>query len=259
MFAKNVDDHFEDHTVVITGASGGIGRQTALRFAQAGARVILHANKNVGVVTELAGEIRAFGGHSTVVEEDFSRPEGAKHFVETVYSRTDQVDVWVNAAGVDLMTNAISNEPFCKKLRKIFEVDVFATLEMSHTVGQRMFERQYGTIFFFSWNGVHFGWDSESAQLYGAAKGSLIGYSRSLAERLAPHVRIRCLSLGWIRTIWGERTSDAIESGIKRDSLQNRWGTPDEVADAVLFLASPASAFVDGIDIRIDGGKRGTR
>ncbi len=253
------DFHCDDQTVVVTGASGGIGRQTALRFAQSGARVIVHANTNVESVAELVREIHAFGGQADMLQADFSSPSETQRFVLAVYNLCASVDVWVNAAGLDLMMPEISSESFCKKMRQIFEVDVFAAVQMSRDVGFRMLEKKSGTIVFFSWNGVHFGWNSESAQLYGAAKGALLGFSRSLAEQLAPSVQVRCLSLGWIRTRWGQRTSEKWESAVCSDSLQNRWGTPEEIADFVLYLSSDMSRFVDGIDVRLDGGKRGTR
>lgn len=259
MSNEKIEYRFQHRTVVVTGASGGIGRAVARRFAECGARVFLHADKNVEAVTKLSQAIRQSGGAAEVVQADFSQTDAPEKFVNTIFGRADRVDVWINGAGVDLMAPTLAAEPFEKKLQKIFAVDVFAAIQMSRLVGRRMFEQNGGTIFFFSWNGVHFGWNTETAQLYGSAKGALLGFSRSLAESLAPKVRIRCLSLGWIKTLWGEKASDEFQARIHNDSLAERWGTAEEVAETVLFLSDDASAFVDGIDLRLDGGKRGTR
>ena len=119
-----------------------------------------------------------------------------------------------------------------------------------------MKEQNGGTLVFFGWDGVTYGQTGETAQLYGAAKGAVLGFCRSLAQTLAPEVRVRCLSPGWIRTRWGTLASEEFQRLGADDSLLGRWGEPSEVADAVLFLVSPQANFVDGIDIRLNGGKR---
>jgi 3-oxoacyl-[acyl-carrier protein] reductase len=119
-----------------------------------------------------------------------------------------------------------------------------------------MRQRKRGIIFFLGWNGVDYGWRGKTAQLYGTAKGALLGFSRSLAEDLLPDVWVRCLSLGWIKTRWGEQLSEKLERKYATDSRRNRWGTPEEVAAVIEFLANEESAFIDGIGLRIDGEKR---
>ncbi len=259
MTQKQVTFDFRDQTVVITGASGGIGAATARKFLDTGAKVLLHANTNNENVISLLGSAKNVAPGSQELPGDFSCPQDVSNFLRAVESRADRVDIWVHAAGVDLMSPRLKEMPFEKKMRYLFQVDVFAAMEMAKEVGNRMKAQGGGTIVLFGWNGVRYGWKGETAELYGAAKGALLGFSRSLAESLAPEVRLCLLSPGWIKTRWGKKTSSETMDRVAADSLQNRWGDPDEIADAVLFFCSDASRYIDGIDILLDGGKRGSR
>jgi len=244
-------------TILITGASGGIGFAAARRFASAGAELILHARQNISVVSELREAIRSQGGRAEIVLADFSQFDAAEGLYRSVFELTDYVDVLVNAAGLDLMLPAMVSLPFEQKLQQMLQTDVFTPIQLSRMVGKRMQEQKRGTIFFFGWNGVDYGWRGETAQLYGAAKGALLGFSRSFAEEMSPEVLVRCLSLGWIKTRWGEKLSAEIEGRYAADSRRNRWGTPEEVAAVIEFLASEESKYIDGIGLRLDGEKRG--
>ena len=242
-------------TALITGASGGIGSATAQRFAIAGVRVILHAHRNVSAVNELRETLQRQGGKAEVVTADFSQSNAAEKLYRQVFNQTDHIDILVNAAGLDLMLPPAAAMPFEQKLQLILQTDVFTPILLSRIIGKKMLERKQGTIFFLGWNGVDYGWQGETAQLYGASKGALLGFSRSLAEDLAPDVLVRCLSLGWIKTRWGEKLPEEVEQRYATDSRRNRWGTPEEVAAAIEFLSSDESKYIDGIGLRLDGEK----
>ena len=243
-------------TVLITGASGGIGFATAKRFASARADVILHAHRNLSTVHELQTTIQRQNGKAEIVSADFIQSDAAEVLYQQVFALTDHIDVLVNAAGLDLMLPTVATLPFEQKLQQILQMDVFTPIQLSRMVGKKMKEQNHGTIVFLGWNGVDYGWQGETAQLYGAAKGALLGFSRSLAEDLAPDVLVRCLSLGWIKTRWGEKLSTELERHYAADSRRNRWGTPEEVAAVIEFLASDESKYIDGIGLRLDGEKR---
>jgi 3-oxoacyl-[acyl-carrier protein] reductase len=83
-----------------------------------------------------------------------------------------------------------------------------------------------------------------------------MAFTRSLAQSLAPQVRVNCLAPGWIRTAWGERASEYWQQLAVRQSLRQRWGTPDDVAQAALFLVSPAADFITGQVLPVNGGFR---
>jgi 3-oxoacyl-[acyl-carrier protein] reductase len=92
--------------------------------------------------------------------------------------------------------------------------------------------------------------------LFAAAKGAVMAFTRSLAQSLAPSVRVNCLALGWIKTGWGEQASEQWQERARRESLAQRWGTPEDVARAARFLVSPDSAFVSGQVVNLNGGFR---
>jgi 3-oxoacyl-[acyl-carrier protein] reductase len=94
----------------------------------------------------------------------------------------------------------------------------------------------------------------DAGQLFGTVKAAVMAFSRSLAKSLAPHVRVNCLAPGWIKTAWGEQASQYWQERAAEESLLGRWGTPEEVARAACFLASPAAGFLNGATIAIDGG-----
>jgi 3-oxoacyl-[acyl-carrier protein] reductase len=244
--------------IFITGASGGIGSAVAKRFASTGAKIVLHAHQNIAAVNELRETIQHSGGTAEVVSADFMQPHVAENLYRQVFDLTDGIDILVNAAGLDLMQPSIASLSFEQKLQQILQTDVFTPIRLSKMIGERMKQQGHGTIFFFGWNGVDYGWRGDTAQLYGAAKGALLGFSRSLAEDLAPNVLVRCLSLGWIKTRWGDKLSDEMEHRYAADSRRNRWGTPEEVAAVIEFLSSKESAYIDGIGLRLDGEKTGT-
>ncbi|MDR0521758.1 MAG: SDR family oxidoreductase [Planctomycetaceae bacterium] len=251
-------------TILITGASGGIGSAAAKKLASPRRHLILHANRHSQFVEDLCRTIRLQGGNADITAADFSCEDAADKLLQNISELTDHTDILVNAAGLDLMSPDMTGQSFEHKLRKIFQVDVFTPIRLSKQIGAKMKTQKGGTIFFFGWNGVQHGWSGETAQLYGTAKGALIGFCRSLAEELSPEVLIRCLSLGWIQTRWGDslRQSAGNASTAQRyaaDSLQNRWGTPEDVAAAIEFLSQKSSAFIDGVGLPVDGGKRGSR
>jgi 3-oxoacyl-[acyl-carrier protein] reductase len=95
-----------------------------------------------------------------------------------------------------------------------------------------------------------------SGEMFAAIKGAVMAFSRSLAQSLAPRVRVNCLAPGWIRTAWGEDASDYWQARAARQALRGRWGVPEDVAGAAAYLASPAADFITGQVFNINGGFR---
>src|SRR5262249_13796306 len=120
--------------------------------------------------------------------------------------------------------------------------------------GRRMKEAGGGVILNMGWDQAETGMEGDSGQLFGAAKATVMAFSKGLALTLAPEVRVNCLAPGWIRTAWGEAASAAWQERVRRETPLRRWGTPADVAAAARWLASPAAAYVTGQVLRVNGG-----
>src|SRR5262249_7495819 len=161
------------------------------------------------------------------------------------------VEVWVNDAGADTLTGEAARWPFERKLRELLAVDVTATILLGREVGARMKERGEGVILNVGWDQADTGMEGDSGQLFGATKAAVMAFSKSLALSLAPEVRVNCLAPGWIRTAWGEGASAAWQERVLRETPLRRWGTPEDVAAAARWLASPAARFLTGPVLRL--------
>jgi NAD(P)-dependent dehydrogenase (short-subunit alcohol dehydrogenase family) len=117
-----------------------------------------------------------------------------------------------------------------------------------------MKEGRGGTILTVGWDQAETGFDAESGLLFGTAKGAVMAFTRSLARSLAPRVRVNCLAPGWIKTAWGETTSENWQDRVESETPLRRWGLPEDVAATARWLASPAAAFITGQIVRINGG-----
>src|SRR5207248_205661 len=143
---------------------------------------------------------------------------------------------------------------FERKLAALWDVDVRATLLLSRDAGARMKSAGGGVILNMGWDQADTGMEGDSGQLFGATKGAVMAFSKSLALTLAPEVRVNCLAPGWIRTAWGETASEPWQERVRRETPLRRWGTPQDVAATARWLAGPAAAFITGQVININGG-----
>ncbi len=125
---------------------------------------------------------------------------------------------------------------------------------LSRLAGQRMAEARRGVILNIGWDQADRGMEGLSGELFAASKNAVMGFSRSLAVSLAPHVRVNCIAPGWIRTAWGQTAGEVWQERVRKETPLARWGTPEDVAKLARFLASDDADFITGQVIRVNGG-----
>jgi 3-oxoacyl-[acyl-carrier protein] reductase len=242
-------------TAVVTGSSSGIGRAIALELASAGANVLVHAAKNLAGAETTAKEVRKLGREAHVIVADLSEAAAVDQFAADAWGWHGHVDVWINNAGVDTLTGEAAKWTFEQKLDALWPVDVVATLRLSRIIGHRMKSRGSGVILNIGWDQAETGMAGDSGELFATTKGAVMAFTRSLAKSLAPEVRVNCIAPGWVKTAWGEIASDAWQQRATSEALLLRWGTPEDIAHAARFLASPGAEFITGQIIPVNGGR----
>jgi 3-oxoacyl-[acyl-carrier protein] reductase len=239
----------------VTGASSGIGRAIAETFAAQGATVLLTHRASLERAREVADAIAGRGGRALVAQADLGTREACERLVARAHEDLGGLDVWVNNAGADVLTGEAAAWEWERKLDTLLAVDLKGTVACSYAVADIMRKQAHGgTIVNMSWDHVACGMAGDDPQLFSAVKGGVLSFSKSLARRLAPDVRVNVLCPGWIETSFGEQADREFHRSVAQDTPMRRWGRPQDVADAALYLASPEAAFVTGQAINVNGG-----
>jgi 3-oxoacyl-[acyl-carrier protein] reductase len=244
-----------DRAVLVTGASSGIGRAIALASARAGADVAITYRSNERGARDVEREIRSLGRRSTVIKLDLTDPASLDALGPAALGALGRIDVWINNAGADILTGdgaALSTEG---KLDLLMAVDLRGTMLASWQAAALMAAQdQGGVIINMSWDHVLTGMAGLNPQLFAAVKGGVLAFSKSLARSIAPRVRVNVLAPGWIETSFGAGMDDRARRAVADSVPVKRWGTPDDVAAAAVFLASPGATYITGQVIAVGGG-----
>jgi len=239
---------------LVTGSSSGIGKAIALELADAGADVLIHYRTSAEAAEEVVKQIRERGRESAALAVDLSLEDQYSHFLDQAFQEFGSLDIWVNNAGVDLLTGSESKLNYEQKLEKLFDVDVRGTVLLSREVGRRMQAQGSGCILNIGWDQSDRGMEGDSGELFATSKNAIMGFSRSLAVSLAPQVRVNCIAPGWIQTAWGESASEVWQERVKQETPMNCWGTPQDIANMARFLCSREAAYITGQVVNVNGG-----
>ena len=241
--------------MLVTGASSGIGRAIAIAAARAGADVALTYRANERGARDVAREIEAIGRRARVIRLDLGDVASINALGAAARAALGGVDAWVNNAGADVLTGPASSLPATEKLDLLLRVDLRGTVLASWQAVELMTAQDNGGVIInMSWDHVLIGMAGVEAQLFSAVKGGVLAFSKSLARTVAPKLRVNVLAPGWIETAYGNEVDEAIRRQVVASTPLERWGTPDDVAGAAVYLASSAASFVTGQTMFVGGG-----
>jgi 3-oxoacyl-[acyl-carrier protein] reductase len=237
---------------LVTGASSGIGRAIALAAARAGADVALTYRANDKGAHAVEREILSLGRRTLVRQLDLADGHAIRSLGPAVRRVLGRVDVWINNAGADILTGAHAALPAEDKLDMLLRVDLKGTMLASWQAAELL--EDDGVIINMSWDHVLTGMPGVNPQMYAAVKGGVLAFSKSLARSVAPRIRVNVLAPGWIATAFSGEMEGGAHREVAESTPMKRWGTPEDVAAAAIFLASPASGFMTGQALLIGGG-----
>lgn len=238
-------------TAIITGATRGIGRGIAIVFAQQGANVAFTYSSSVQAAEELEKELIGMGVQAKGYQSNAGDFNEAQKVVDDVIATFGTVDILINNAGItkDNLLMRISEEDF----DKVIEVNLKSVFNMTKAVQRIMLKNKAGAIINMS---SVVGIKGNAGQTnYAASKAGVIGFSKSVALELGSrNIRCNVIAPGFIETEMTEKLSPEVVEGWRNNIPLKRGGTPEDVANACVFLASDMSAYITGQVINVDGG-----
>lgn len=243
--------HLDGKRALVTGASTGLGAAIAIALAEAGASVACHGNRRPA--DETSGQIRALGHAAQSFTADLSQPDGADRFYEAVTTAMGPPDIVVNNAG------AIHREPAedhdLQAWMTVVQVNLNSVFRLCQLAGRSMLDRHQGKIIniasLLSFQG------GIRVPAYAASKGGVAQLTKALAnEWAARNVQVNAIAPGYFRT---ENTAALRQDEVRSSQIlgripAGRWGEPEDIAGAAVFLAAPASDYITGEALVVDGG-----
>ena len=238
-------------TVLITGASRGIGREIAIKFASEGYNIVLNYNASEAKAKVIAKYIEDMGVKCLLIKADVSVESEVIDMVNIALKEFGKIDVLVNNAGVAL--SKLFQLTTTDEVARVFGVNTFGVINCSKAVVPSMVSEKAGKIINISsiWGKV----GASMETIYSASKGAVIAFTMALAKELAPsNISVNCVCPGVIDTDMLLEYTEDDKKELKEQTPLNRLGTPQDVANAVYFLASDNATFITGQVITVDGG-----
>ena len=244
---------FDSKIVLVTGSSRGIGRATAIKFAERGAKVAVHYHKDRSAALETLNLLE--GPSHQIFQADQANADDAERLIDDVISAMGGLDILVNNAGIfeNHKLLEIKYDEWQSAWDKTLAVNLLGPANLMYWAGNHMRENGGGRIVNISSRGAFRG--EPTAPAYGASKAGLNAMSQSLAKALAPYNIFICVvAPGWVETdMAADSLSGKSADEIRAQSPLNRVAHPDEVANTVLFLASEGADFLTGCIVDVNG------
>jgi NAD(P)-dependent dehydrogenase (short-subunit alcohol dehydrogenase family) len=253
------DERHSDRTVVVTGAASGIGRGIARRFGTAGANVVVadirrdpkqgaRYDSDVSTPTDVL-VTEDTTGEATYIETDVGDPDSVAAMVEETIDIYGGIDTLVNNAGIQVVGDSRSTS--LEEWQRSIDVDLSGAFYCVKFAGPHIVERRGEIINIGSVRGFEGG----GGPSYAAAKGGIVNMTRDLAMELGTDgVRVNCINPGYIKTPLQDINTDEDVAKAEEHTLLPRFGTPEDIGDAAVFLASEEASFITGANLAVDGG-----
>ncbi len=244
----------QGRVAIVTGGSVGLGRQMAEGLAEMGANLVLCARKEERC-RQAAEELQSLGVQVLALGCDVKDPESVSAVAEATMQRFGQIDILINNAGTSW--GAPAEEMTLPQWNKVLETNLTGTFLFSQAVGKVMIAQRRGAIInIASIAGLQGTSDEMSAIGYTASKGGVIAFTRDLATKWARHgIRVNAIAPGWFPSDMSQKVLERQGDKLLASIPLGRFGGPEDLKGAAIFLASEASAFVTGQILSIDGGQ----
>ncbi|MHC4600110.1 MAG: 3-oxoacyl-[acyl-carrier-protein] reductase [Planctomycetota bacterium] len=237
-------------SALVTGGGGGIGAAVCAAFAAQGADVVVN-DVNLAAAENVSAAAKDLGVRAYADDTDITDAKGAKAMIDRAVKTHGRLDILVNNAGItrDTLVARMSDEDW----NLVLSVNLGGAFYCARAAARPMMKQRSGAIVNVA---SIIGLDGNAGQgNYAASKGGLIALSRSLAKELGPRgVRVNAVAPGFIQTAMTDVLPDDLKKAILENTPLRRFGTPEDVARAVLFLAGPDAEFITGSVLRLDGG-----
>jgi 3-oxoacyl-[acyl-carrier protein] reductase len=199
--------------------------------------------------------ITGLGRRALVVRLDLADVPSIRAVAHSVRDAFGGIDAWVNNAGADILTGPAEHLSTLEKLDLLMRVDLRGTMVASWEAAEILGAQDHGGVIInMSWDHVVTGMAGTNPQLFAAVKGGVLAFSKALARTIAPRVRVNVIAPGWIETSFSAGVGERVYESVAESTPLKRWGTPEDVAGAAVFLASPAASFLTGETINVGGG-----